>query len=48
MVADQILTEKIMWELGELKFNYLRAVSTLEAMQKRISELEASVQKSDE
>lgn len=47
-MVEQILTEKIMWELGELRFNYLRALASLEIMQKRISELETPVQEPSE
>lgn len=47
-MVEQILTDKLMWELGELKFNYLRAISTIEVMQKRINELETPVQEPSE
>ena len=44
-MVENVFNEKLMWELGELKFNYLRAVSVIESLQKRVDELEASIQK---
>lgn len=41
---DQLFTDKLINELGELKFNYLRALSQLEAANARIKQLEAPVQ----
>ncbi len=46
--ADQILTESLVKELGELKFYTLRLEATLTVANQRIKELEASVQKFDE
>ena len=45
--ADQILTESLVKELGELKFYTLRLEATLTVANQRIRELEAPVQKSD-
>lgn len=45
VTADQILTDHLIKELGELKFYNLRLEATLAVANQRIRELETSVQK---